>query len=100
MRKLRAWAIRLLSLVDGGRREREIDDELESHALRSTPSGFAADHVLAAGLRLPNELAPGGPRAGFFEELRARMEAISGVRSVASWPISRWAAAAIPCNSG
>ena len=31
MRKLRAWAIRLLSLVDGGRREREIDDELESH---------------------------------------------------------------------
>jgi predicted permease len=51
-------------------------------ALRSTPPGFAGDHVLAAGLRMPDELAPGGPRAAFFEDLRARMEAIPGVRSV------------------
>jgi putative ABC transport system permease protein len=50
-------------------------------ALRGTPPGFAADHVLAVGMRLPPAIAPGAPRAAFFEELRVRVESLPGVHS-------------------
>ena len=49
--------------------------------LRATPPGFSADHVLAVGIRLPPAIAPGAPRAAFFEDLRARVESLPGVRS-------------------
>jgi putative ABC transport system permease protein len=49
--------------------------------LRGTPPGFASDQLLAVGMRLPSALAPGAPRATFFEELRARVESLPDVRS-------------------
>ena len=51
--------------------------------LRGTSSGFVADDVLVVAVRLPATLAPGAPRAAFFEEVRARVESLPRVRSAA-----------------
>jgi putative ABC transport system permease protein len=49
--------------------------------LRGTPPGFAADDVIAVGLRLPTAVSPGAPREAFFEQLRARLERLPHVAS-------------------
>lgn len=59
--------------------------------LRGTPAGFASDHLLAVGVRLPPSLVPGPPREAFFETLRTRVHGLPGVRSagfVSSLPMA------------
>ena len=49
--------------------------------LRSTPSGFDADGVLAVGLQLSRGLPPGSERQAFFEEVRGRVLALPTVNA-------------------
>jgi len=59
--------------------------------LRSTAPGFAADNVLAVGVRLPPTVRPGALREGFFEQVRERVQGLSGVRAagfVSSLPMA------------
>ena len=59
--------------------------------LRGTPPGFTADGVLAVGLRLPPNLAPGAPRAAFFEQLHTRLQTLPDIESsgfVANLPLA------------
>ena len=47
--------------------------------LRGTPPGFSTSQVLVVGVRLPDSLAPGAPRAAFFEDVRARLDRVPGI---------------------
>ena len=49
--------------------------------LRGTAPGFNTSDVVVVGVRLPVTLLPGTPRATFFEDVRARLERVPGIRA-------------------
>ena len=49
--------------------------------LRGTAPGFSTSDVLVVGVRLPGAMMPGSPRATFFEDVRARLDRIPGIRA-------------------
>lgn len=78
-------AVALVLLAAGGMLARTFFE------LRATAPGFSAGNVLVVQLRLPAGLPPGPARASFYEQVRARVLQLPGVRSagfVANLPMA------------